>query len=150
MDKKTKALPEVSVVDIEKSKDDAWDFLYLFLDKYFEMIDKNQEVLNDFNTSQHVLLAYCYLDAQVCNGGFIQLIYNGYGAYVFNTPFADEIKLWGATKTAEIVERAKIIYDENRTEIEKETSMNEFMELYEKITKFEPLDNEYLKYTIKK
>jgi hypothetical protein len=81
----------------------------------------------------------------VTNGGFIQLVQNGYGGFVFNSPFSETIKTWGAEKTAEIVERANIIYDEYKNELERETSMEEFSELYSEITDFEPLEEEFYK-----
>jgi F0F1-type ATP synthase gamma subunit len=41
------------------------------------------------------------------------------------------------------VERANIIYNKYKNELEAETSMDEFSELYEKIKDFEPLENEF-------
>jgi hypothetical protein len=140
-------LPEINKKDIENAKDDAWDFIYIFLDKYFEIINnsKDKEIMNEFNEYQHTLMAYMYLDSEVCNGGFIQLIQNGYGGYIFNNPFSEYIKSWGAKKVAGIVDRAKVIYDKYKKELEEEKSMEEFSEVYKKITEFEPLESEYYK-----
>jgi thiaminase len=139
-------LPEIKKEAIENVKNDAWDFIYLFADKYYEMIEKNGEkIMEKFNEDQHTLLAYLYLDSEVCNGGFIQLIQNGYGGYIFNNPFSEYIKSWGAEKAAEIVEKAKIIYNKYKKELEEEKSIDEFSELYKEITDFEPLENEYYK-----
>ena len=33
------------------------------------------------------LLGWSYLHSEVMNGGYIQLIYNGYGAFIFKNPF---------------------------------------------------------------
>ncbi|MDR2926250.1 MAG: DMP19 family protein [Azoarcus sp.] len=140
-----KALPKIKSKEIEKAEDDSWDFLYVFLNEYFEMIDKNKDIMKEFNDFQHTLLAYCYLDSQVCNGGFIQLIQNGYGGYIFNNPFSDAIKSWGAEETAKIVEAAKVIYKKHKEKLETETSLDEFSELYSDIKDFEPLEDEYYK-----
>ena len=139
------ALPEIKKEEIENTKKDDWDFLYIFLHKYFVMIGKNKEIMQMFNTSQHTLLAFYYLDSQVCNGGFIQLIQNGYGRYIFENPFSDALKIWGAKDIAKIVEDAKIIYIKHREKLEKETSMEEFSELYKEIKDFEPLEDIYYK-----
>ncbi|MDR2424392.1 MAG: DMP19 family protein [Prevotellaceae bacterium] len=137
-------LPEISRQDIENAKDDAWKLIYVFLDKYFEMIE-NGNITGDFNEYQHTLLAYMYLDSQVCNGGFIQLINNGYGGYIFDTPFSGYLKSWGAEKTAQIVDKAKEIYIKYQEELEAEKEAEEFCGLYKKITDFEPLEEEYYK-----
>jgi hypothetical protein len=142
---KKEILPELSKNEIENAKDDAWNYIYVFLDKYFEIIknSKDKEIMNKFNEYQHTLMAYMYLDSEVCNGGFLQLIQNGYGGYIFNNPFSKYIKSWGAEKAAEIVDKAKIIYNKYKNELEKERSMEEFSELYKKITEFESLEDEY-------
>jgi hypothetical protein len=145
MENKKTFLPEISKKDIEKAKGDAWDFIYVFINKYFKMIKKDKNIMGEFNEYQHTLMAYMYLDSQVCNGGFIQLIQNGYGGYIFDNPFSEFIKSWGAEKTAQIVDEAKKIYNKHKTELEKEMSMEEFSEMYKKITEFEPLEDEYYK-----
>jgi hypothetical protein len=100
---------------------------------------------DNFNDSQITLLVYNFLYGQVSNGGFIQLVQNGYGGLVFNSPFSETIKTWGAEKTGKIVEKANIIYNEYKNELEKETSMEEFSKLYSEITDFEPLEEELFK-----
>ncbi|MDR0356072.1 MAG: DMP19 family protein [Deltaproteobacteria bacterium] len=102
-------------------------------------------MIDIFDNSQVTLLAYNFLYGQVSNGGFIQLIQNGYAESVFNSPFAEIIKTWGAIKTGEIVEKANVIYNEHKDELDKETSLEEFSELYSQITDFEPLEDEYFK-----
>jgi len=149
MAKEFDTLPEIKAADIEKSKDDAWDFLHLFVHKYYEMMDKKPEITQKFNDSQNTLLAYWYLDCEVCNGGFIQLIYNsainGYGAYIFDNPFSGAVKSWGAIKTVELVEKAKILYEKNKEELENANSTEEFSDLYKKFKDFDTLDHEYYK-----
>jgi hypothetical protein len=125
--------------------DDPWDYLFEYIDKYEEIINKypNGKVTDYLNDSQIALLAYNFLYGQVSNGGFIQLIQNGYSGFIFNTAFSEIIKTWGAEKTGKIVEEANIIYNKYKNELEKETSMEEFSELYEKITDFESLEDEF-------
>jgi hypothetical protein len=126
-------------------RDDPWDYLFDYIDKYEEVTNKypDGKITDHLNDSQITLLAYFFLEGQVTNGGFIQLIQNGYGGFVFNTPFSDIIKTWGAEKTGNIIEKANIIYNKYKDELEKETSLEEFSELYKKIKDFEPLEEEY-------
>jgi hypothetical protein len=77
------------------------------------------------------------------NGGFIQLIQNGYGGYIFDSPFSETVKTWGAEEISKIVEDAKIIYSKYKKELEKETSLEEFSGLYSKIKDFEPLESKF-------
>ncbi|MGF7109427.1 DMP19 family protein [Treponema pedis] len=140
-------LPKIKTKVIEKAKmsDDMWELLFLFIDEYVKMINSDENIIREFNPSQHTLLAFNYLYGEVCNGGFIQLIQNGYGAYIFSSPFAETVKLWGAEKTASIVKRAKPIYDKYKERLETEVSMTDFSNLYSEITDFEPFEDEFYK-----
>jgi len=138
-------LPHIGKADVEKAKigNDEWKFLRVFVEKYFEMIDENPEVMKDFTLSQLTLLAYFHLDSEVCNGGFIQLIQNGRGS-IFDSPFSDCLRKWGVEKVAEIVDKAKVVYEKYKDELEKEiNTAEEFCQLYEDITDFEPLDAQF-------
>ena len=152
-------LPKISKADLENAKkeNDAWNFLFVFTDKYFAMIEGNQEIMRDFTSSQHTLLAYNYLYGEVCNGGFTQLILNGYGGYVFDNPFSDNLREWGVEKIAEIVDAAKVVYQTYKerievvatrlqaaTTIEEAEKLNEeSSKLYQEIKDFEPLEDSF-------
>ncbi|MCL2638680.1 MAG: DMP19 family protein [Oscillospiraceae bacterium] len=131
-----KALLTVKASDLQKSAeaDDAWDYLFHFTDKYLEAVTKYPEAVQEFNDSQLVLLTYNILYGEIMNGGFIQLIING-KAFVFEPPFSETIKLWGAEKTAEIVDKAKIIFEKNKEELLRgEKLMVDYSEARGKIT----------------
>ncbi len=138
-------LPKIKAKEIKKANKDPWDFLFLFIDKYYGIIheDPSKEIMRDFTSSQHTLLAYNSLYGEVCNGGFIQLIQNGYGGYVFNNPLSTELRIWGAGKIADIIDEAKIIYEKYQNELEEEVSLEDFSELYSRITEFEPLETRF-------
>ena len=56
------------------------DLLYALMDVYLDFIEQHGDTaLERFNDEQHTLLAYCYLDSQVQEGGFVQLIAAGDG-----------------------------------------------------------------------
>ena len=65
------------------------------------------ESLND---EQHTLLALCYLDAQVQEGGFVQLIATGFGEYVLLNPVADSLRRWRIKAIPKVLEQAKTLY----------------------------------------
>jgi len=144
-------LPKIKKKEIEKSFNDAWDFLFVFIDKYHKIMDQDAtgEIWKSFNDAQFALLTYNILDAEVNNGGFIQLIFNGYG-YIFESSFSETIKTWGAIKTAEILEEAKVLYDKYKDEIiaarspdPTEEAMEKFSQLYSKFKDFEALDDKF-------
>ena len=80
---------------------------------------------------QHTLLAYQIFRDEVMDGGFCQLIQNGYGGYIFANPFAKVMRLWGAEDFGKLVYRAKKIYDVHREDLERERTDDEFMAMYE-------------------
>ena len=169
MSNNTKHLPKIKAKDLKESakSDDPWDYLFNFTDKYFDMLAETPEIIEDFNDSQLVLVAYNYMYGEVVNGGFIQMIING-KAYAFEEPFSEVIRSWGAVRIADIVDRAKAIYEKNKDALlggrqaqidfsdayAKVTSENEAKELeqqvwekhsklYEEFTDFDALADEF-------
>ena len=109
------------------------EFLRVFTDKYKETVggDPTAETMPLLSGEQHSLLAYRIFRDEVTEGGFCQLIQNGYGAYIFGNPFARVMRLWGAESFSKLVYRAKKIYDANREDLERERTDEEFMAMYE-------------------
>ena len=72
-------------------------FLTLVHDAILEAIggEVNAETLPLLNGEQTTLLAYFILREEVMDGGFIQLIHNGYGPFIFLNPFAKAMRLLG-------------------------------------------------------
>lgn len=96
---------------------DAAAFLYALASAYLEHSEAHGiETLND---EQHTLLAYCYLDSQVQEGGFVQLIAAGYGEYIFMNPLADSLRRWRIKPTPKIIEQAKALYAQHGSAIER-------------------------------
>ena len=132
----TKHLPTIKETDLKKTaqSDDAWDYLFNFTDKYFDMLAESPEIIQEFNDSQLVLVAYNYMYGEVVNGGFIQMIING-KAYAFEEPFSEVIKSWGAVRIADIVDRAKAIYEKNKDELLRgRQAQVDFSDAYAKVT----------------
>ena len=65
------------------------EFLQVFTDAYLEAIGGNltAENMSLLNGSQHTLLAHRFFQDEMRDGGFVQLIQNGYGGYIFSNPF---------------------------------------------------------------
>ena len=51
------------------------------------------ESMLKLNSDQITLIAYMILRNEVMEGGFIQLIHNGYGPFIFENPFAKAMRL---------------------------------------------------------
>jgi len=120
-------------------------FLQTIIDAYLEALDgqltaKNMDL---FNGWQHSLLAWYYFSTEVNQGGFIQLIQNGYGSYIFDNPFAKAMRLFGAEELSKIVYKAKKIYDIHRDKLEHETTDEEFMTMYLEFEQFDELEEKY-------
>lgn len=124
---------------------DAAEFLYTLsaalIDHTAAVGDTDMAGLND---EQHTLVAYCYLDSQVQEGGFVQLIAAGYGEYIFMNPVADSLRRWRIKPTPKILDKAKALYEKHGAEIEQlaeaETPLDD---IRAKFPDFEELDAEY-------
>ena len=133
--------------DLDQTQDE-WDYLYILLDKYFELQEKEADkIVDNFNGDQHSLSAYVRLDAEVCNGGFIQLIYNGGGPFIFESPFIDTLEEWGIQNTATLLRQVQTIYNEVNISQQEEDTLDDFADLYEENSQFEEFDDTY--YNIK-
>ena len=94
-------------------------FLYTLSDAYLAFIEAEGEAaMEALNDEQHTLMAYCYLDSQVQEGGFVQLIAAGYGEYVFMNPLADSLRRWRIKSTPKIIDQARALYEKNGAAIE--------------------------------
>lgn len=121
------------------------EFLNAFTDAYISRQNETEEAqkMNLLNGYQHTLLAYRYLCEEVRQGGFVQLIQNGYGGYIFDNPFAKGLRLLGATEMSKLIYKAKKIYDENRIALTKETTEEQFMAMYVDFEEFDVLEEQF-------
>jgi hypothetical protein len=121
------------------------EFLQVFTDAYLKEIDGKltADNMSKLNGSQHTLLAWHFFSTEMRDGGFVQLIQNGYGGYIFANPFAKAIKQFGAVELAKLVYKAKEIYDPNKTVLERETTEEEFNAMYVDFEVFDELEERY-------
>ena len=95
---------------------DGISFIQWVTDGYLTSIGgaltaENMEMLS---AAQHSVLCYRYVLDEVMEGGFIQLILNGYAPYVLEGPFPMVVKKeWGSVEGLEKVMKdfSKLLYD---------------------------------------
>lgn len=121
------------------------EFLKVFTDAYLEALggDITNDNINMLNGYQHTLLALRFFTEEVNEGGFVQLIQNGYGGYVLDNPTAKSLKQIGAKGLSKILYKAKDIYEKHRAELERETTDEEFMAMYEQFEQFDELEEKF-------
>lgn len=121
-------------------------FIQVFADAYKKVTggELTAETMPLLTSEQHSLLAYVLFRDEVMEGGFCQLIQNGYGGYIFENPFAKVMRLWGVGDLHKLVYAAKKIYDEHRVDLERERTDDEFMAMYEQYEAFDELEDEFL------
>ena len=100
------------------------------------------ENLGELNCDQLTLLAWDTLHQEVMDGGFVQLIHNGYGPYIFKNPFAKAVKqLWGMRELSKLVYEAHTLYAKYHEQIERNCTDEEFMALFEQYPEFDDMDD---------
>ena len=103
------------------------------------------QTLSELNSDQVTLLVWDVLHEEVMDGGFVQLIHNGYGPFVFKNPFAKAVKqLWGMRDLSKLVYDAHSLYVKYHETIERDCSDDEFMALFEQYPEFDDLDDEFV------
>lgn len=122
------------------------DFLKVFVNATKDAIggELTAETMNELNVHQVTLLAYDILHNEVMDGGFIQLIHNGYGGFMFFNPVAKILKMWGLRDLSKLIYEGRSLYVKSRSDIECECSDDEFMALFERHPEFDDLDDKFV------
>lgn len=120
-------------------------FVYSLADRCFAYLERHGEDAGEKLTDeQHTLMAYVFLDSQVQEGGFLQLIATGYGDYIFANPLADSLRRWKIKPTPKILDQAKTLYQRYGAEIEELAGQGSGLEdIRRRYGIFEELDGEY-------
>lgn len=98
----------------------------------------------ELNADQVTLLAWNILHEELMDGGFIQLIHNGYGPFIFKNPFAKAVKQWGLRDLSKLIYDAHSLWLKHREQIECELTEDEFMALFEQMPDFDDLDDMFV------
>lgn len=140
---------QITVTDAElkqAASQNSKAFLQLFMDRYAAVVgdDFSAEKMQLLTGDQHVLLSYKIMMEEIEDGGFLQLIQDGYGPYIFDNPFAKAMRLYGAQNLSKLIYKAKKIYDINKKEltapIETDEAYDLILEKY--ASKFEGIEEE--------
>lgn len=102
----------------------------------------NGETMGRLSADEMTLLAYSILRSELLEGGFVQLIQNGYGPFIFLNPFAKAMRLWGLKDFSKWLYDARALYEQKREVLERPTETDEeFMALYEQHPEWDAFDD---------
>ena len=103
------------------------------------------ETIQELNADQMTLLCWDTLHEEVMSGGFIQLIHNGYGTFIFKNPFAKALnKMWHMRELSKRLYEVHTLWLQNREELEADCTDDEFMALYERFPQFDDYDDWFI------
>jgi len=105
---------------------------------------KTFDFLDDISTGQQLILCYDYAQAQILQGGFIQLFQNGYIGLLPEMP--ERLAAIGAVKMAMLIYEVMEVYVQHKEKLDKETNLQEFAKLYIELGEFEKLDKMFADY----
>ena len=140
---------EVKVKDeaLQQAATEGMDaFVQVFVDGIRSAIggELTAETMAELNADQVTLLVWDTLHEEVMDGGFVQLIHNGYGPFIFKNPFAKAVNQWGMRDLSKLVYDAHTLWLKHREEIERELTEDEFMALFEQMPEFDDLDDQFV------
>ena len=123
-------------------------FVQVFVDAIYDSIggELTAETMASLNSDQITLLAYSILREEVMDGGFVQLIHNGYGPFFFRNPFAKAMRMWGVDELATLTNKARKLYQKYGARICHECTDDEFMALFEQMPEFDDLDDTFVEH----
>jgi hypothetical protein len=139
----SKFLPQINHELIEKTKGNDAAFYDLLVQPLHEELYKRQDFnfLDDLSQGQQLLLSFDYVWMQVMQGGFIQLIQNGYIALLPSMP--EWLYNIDDPEMAKLIDDVLKVYVLNRELLDKQTTVQEFAALYEEFKEFELLDEQF-------
>lgn len=136
---------KIKDADLRSAAAEGMDaFVKVFVDAIYSSIggELTADSMSELNADQLTLLAYDILHSEVMDGGFVQLIHNGYGGFIFKNPFAKALnKLWGMRQLSKLIYDAHTLYVKYGTQIESDCTDEEFMAMFEQFDEFDEFDD---------
>lgn len=122
------------------------EFIKVFTDAIYDFIGGklNADNMGMLNSDQITLLAYVILRDNVMDGGFVELIHNGYGGFIFLNPFGKAVREWGLQDLYKIVRKCHRYYVIHHESLEKDYTQEEFDALYEQFPVFDDFDDAFV------
>ncbi len=103
------------------------------------------EEMGQCTPEQITLTAYLMFRKEMLEGGLVQLIYNGYGPFIFLNPFAKALRQWGLKDFSGFIYDLRRVYEAQRGEIEgRDMSDDDFMALYEAHPEMDGYDDDFV------
>ena len=121
-------------------------FVDVFTNAILDSIDGQltAENMSQLNSDQITLLAFHYLHEDVMDGGFVQLIHNGLGAFIYMNPTDKAFREWGIQELFKIINKSHRLYAKYHEDIEKDCSDEDFMAMFEQYAEFDDFDDEFV------
>jgi len=137
---------ETALWDKQKKEHNIPALWELMVEPLHEELWRRQtfDLMDELNPGQQLLLSYDYLRTQVMQGGFIQLIQNGYVGLLPDMPQLLEDA--GAPEMALVIDDALKVYVLNKEILSQKTTVEEFALLYNELKEFEGIDDRFAQY----
>lgn len=138
---------KIQDAQLQKAAAEGMDaFMQAFVDAINMAIDNQltAETMSQLNSDQITLLAYSMMRDEVMDGGFVQLIHNGLGRFIFVNPFDKALAQWGVIDLSRLIKKAHKQYNKYHNDIERECTDEEFMAMFEQMPEFDDLDDEFV------
>ena len=128
---------------ISAANEDMDAFIECFTNAIYDAIggELNAENMSQLTVPQITLLGYKILRDEVMDGGFVQLIHNGYGGFIFLNPYSKVVREWGLPDLHKLLNKCHRLYNKYHDDIEKDCSDEEFMAMFEKYQEFDEFDD---------
>ncbi len=143
----TEEKAKIKDIELQKASEEGMDaFVDVFVKNTYELVggELTADTMARLNADQITLLAYSILRDEVMNGGYIQLIHNGYGGFIFMNPFARAVKEWGLVELSRHVRKVIPLYKKYKDKIEADCTDDEFMALFEQMPEFDNYDDDFV------
>lgn len=134
-------------IELQKASEEGMDaFVDVFVKHTLDLVggELTAETMPRLSADQITLLGYSILRDEVMNGGYIQLIHNGYGGFIFMNPFARAMKEWGLVELARHIRKVIPLYKKYRDRIEIDCDDDQFMALFEQMPEFDDFDDDFV------
>ena len=129
---------EVKIKDnvLQKAASEGVDaFVKVFVNAILDAIggQLTNDNIGDLNADQITLLAYHFLHEEVMDGGFVQLIHNGF-------------REWGIPELYRLINKSHRYYSMYHETIESDCTDDEFMALFEQFAVFDDYDDAFVEH----
>lgn len=140
-------LPQIAEAEIVKAAAEGMDaFVELFASRTLSMVggELTADTMQMLSAEQVTLLAYTMYRDEVMDGGHVQLIYNGLGAFIFLNPFAKAMREWGAKEFSKLIYEGRSLFEKYGEAIQQPCTDEEFMARFEQYEEFDELDDAFV------